>query len=177
MSDEFADIFVQILSVTIGVIGGAFVSFKLLWPNIESYMWKVRAISQDRDEKRVFQQLRFAAYERLLLLTARMEPREVMLRQERQDTDVRHFKQQVIADIEREFQHNMTQQLYVLDAAWLIVRELKDNTVALFKNATEGLTDETTVDQYIGLILTRMGKLVDNPYHAAQILLRKDVQS
>ncbi|WP_206367129.1 hypothetical protein [Sphingobacterium sp. SGG-5] len=122
-------------------------------------------------------QLVFAAYERLILLIHRLSPQQVMLRHHDMQKSIAQFRQAVIADIEQEYQHNFTQQLYVSDAAWATVRELKDSTIALLRNASKGLGEHAGLDDYIAIVLRHVSALDTNPYDAAQILLKRELNS
>ncbi|WP_164108849.1 MULTISPECIES: hypothetical protein [Sphingobacterium] len=120
-------------------------------------------------------QLRFTAYERLVLFVHRMSPDQLMIRHHAKGMSVSQFKQAIIADIESEFQHNFTQQLYVSDAAWTIVKDLKVNTVDLLRNADRGLSNDVSLDGYVEIVIKHLKGLELNPYDAAQVLLKKEL--
>jgi hypothetical protein len=100
-----------------------------------------------------------------------------MLRNREAVESVKQFKHRLIADIEQEYQHNFTQQLYVSDAAWAAIRDLKESTVSLFRNAGQGLSEEASSDDYIAKVLCHLSELEVDPYDAVQVILKKELSA
>lgn len=175
MSKEFVDFFYPTFCDCIWCFGGRFGSFWLVWPKVESFLLRLNAINQNRQFTKEMQQLRFGAYERLLLFTHRVEPQQLMLRNHSADISTDRFVRQILNEVESEYQHNLTQQLYVTDTAWTFVGELKDNTLSLLRNAKEGLPKDAPVDQYISAVLQHVKNLEQNPYAAVQLILKKEL--
>lgn len=175
MSNEFVEFFKQLFIVTFGVLAGSLVSFRLLWPKVESYMLKLSVISQSRRGSKVAQQLRFAAYERLVLLAHRIDPHEVMLRNHTGDTNLVSFVRNLVGDVESEYQHNLAQQLYVSSSAWQYITELKSDTVNLLRNVSDALPQEATIDHYIGTVLKHLRDVEESPYLSVQRLLKEEM--
>lgn len=172
---NFIEFLSQLFIITFSIFAGLLLAFYLVWPKIESYILRLNSLNSNRSFLKEQQQLHFSAYERLLLLVDRMEPMQVMLRHKGQAQHIEQFRQLLIADIESEFQHNFTQQLYVTDAAWTAVKDLKENTIGLFRNAYKGLPENATLNDYIAIVLHHVNELDVNPYQAAQLLLKKEL--
>lgn len=175
MSREFVEFFTQLVVIPFGVTAGGLISFKLLWPKVESYNLRLHVINQNRSADKAFQQLRFAAYERLLLLVHRMSPEEIMLRNHRDGSEVHYFIKTLVQDVESEYQHNLAQQLYVSDVAWQYVTDLKNNTIRLLRNVGETLSADASLDQYIAAVLKHLRAVEDDPYLSVQRLLKQDM--
>ncbi len=47
----------------------------------------------------------------------------------------------VVAEIRNEFQHNITQQIYVSSRAWDVVKRVKDDTLSIVNNAVKALPE------------------------------------
>ena len=174
---EFMTFFRELLAIALGVLTALVVAFYLIYPKIENLLLRLKNVQYGRDQQRDNKQLQFAAYERLLLFTHRISPKEVMLRHHSSHTQLSAFRQALIADIENEFQHNFTQQLYVSDVAWKLVKDLKDNTIALLRNAEKGIGEEPSVDQYIAVVLKHVQGQDVNPYEATQVLLKQELSA
>ncbi len=163
--------------IALGVLTALIATFYLIWPKIENHMLKLRSINERLEMSKDKIQLRFAAYERLLLFVHRISPKDVMLRNHDANLTVTMFKELVLADIEREFQHNFTQQLYVSDLSWKIVKDLKESTISLFRNTSLGLAQEAKLDDYVAIILRHMTELEISPYEEAQNILKKELSA
>lgn len=172
---EYVAFFSQLFIVVFGVFAGLLFAFFIVWPKIENYLLKINAINERRDLSKDKMQLRFAAYERLLLLIHRISPQQVMIRNHNSNISIVQFKQSLIADIDTEFQHNYTQQLYVTDAAWAIIKDLKESTISLLRNASNPLPNDANVDDYIAIVLKHVKDLDVNPYDASQIILKREL--
>lgn len=174
---EFTTFISQLLAIALGVLLALVFTFYIIWPKIENLLFKINSLQQHKSVLKNKQQLHFAAYERLLLFTYRISPKEVMLRNHQGATNLDNFKQAIIADIENEFHHNFTQQLYVSDVAWKLVKDLKENTLALFRNTAYSLGEDVTLEQYIDSILKHIQLQEVNPYEATQVLLKREMVS
>ena len=175
MSKEYVDFFLMLGAVTLGILLGGLLLFKIIWPKVESYVLRLNALNQSRASAKELQKLKWGAYERMLLWTHRVEPKQVMLRQHSASISVHQFKQLLIQDVEDEYQHNLTQQLYVSDIAWQYITDLKNNTINLFKNVGEGLNDTADVDYFVAAVLQHMSELKENPYLSVRNILKKEL--
>ncbi|WP_462281435.1 DUF7935 family protein, partial [Salinivirga cyanobacteriivorans] len=66
--------------------------------------------------------LRLQAYERLLLFLERISPEALIMRIQRPSLSVFELQSKLLQTIRTEFDHNLTQQLYVSNDAWKYVR-------------------------------------------------------
>ena len=79
--------------------------------------------------------LRLQAYERMTLFLERIDPVKLLLRVapiSEVPTDYANF---LVDQIEQEFDHNMTQQIYVSDKCWGIILTAKNATIQLIRKA------------------------------------------
>jgi len=176
MNAELIDFLSRLLTVTFGVLAGGTLGFFLLWPKVEAYVLKWNAINQNRMFTKEMQQMRFAAYERLLLFAHRIEPRQAMLRNHQTGLTAGAFGKTLIQEVEEEYWHNFTQQLYVSDIAWRFVSDLKDNTIRLFRNAGRQMPEDAPADRYVEIVLKHMQEMEENPYEAVQAILKKEMR-
>lgn len=174
---EYIEFFKELFILVFGIFAALVLAFYIIWPKVENLLLTMSNINQNKELLKDKMQFRFAAYERLALFVHRLSPDQVMIRHHANGMSVSQFKLAVIADIESEFQHNFTQQLYVSDAAWTIVRDLKVNTIDLLRNANKGIPNEISLDSYIALVLKHLNGLAINPYEAAQVLLKKELSA
>src|SRR5690606_21459860 len=94
--------------------------------------------------------LRLQAYERLVLLVERISPASLFLRNHKPGLSATELNALLIAEIRAEFEHNLTQQLYVSERSWQMTRTLKDKTVSMINGIAQGLAENAT-----GMDLTR----------------------
>ena len=75
--------------------------------------------------------IRLQAHERLLLLLERMDPVQVANRVVKPGMTARNIHYEIIREIKEEFNHNITQQLYVSKSTWEEVKKAKDDALKL----------------------------------------------
>ncbi|MBD1431085.1 MULTISPECIES: hypothetical protein [Sphingobacterium] len=172
---EFEELLKQLFIISFGVLVALVLAFYVVWPKVEYLFLKVSDIGQNKDLLKNTQHLKYAAYERLILFAHRISPYQVMLRHHSNSISIDEFKQLLINDIENEYQHNFTQQLYVSDAAWTNVKDLKESTISLFKNTARVIPLGAKIDDYVAVVLKHVAELEVNPYEAAQIILKKEL--
>jgi hypothetical protein len=76
---------------------------------------------------------RLQAYERLLLFMERSEPSNLILRLHRPGMSAALLQAEMLRSIREEYEHNLTQQLYVSPVAWKRVLEGKDAVLQLIQ--------------------------------------------
>ncbi len=121
--------------------------------------------------------LRLQAYERLVLFLERINPSNMLIRLHVSGMTAREMHHLIIADIRNEFQHNISQQLYVSNAAWTIIKKIKEDSISLVNSAAQSLPDHASGVELSKAILNHLAALeTDNPYDVALILVKKDIQ-
>ena len=87
--------------------------------------------------------IRLQAYERLVLLLERISPDSLVMRADYPAKTCKQLHSELLQTIRAEFEHNLSQQLYVSTEAWNSVRSAKNYSIALINNAVKGMEDET----------------------------------
>ncbi|SEM29318.1 hypothetical protein SAMN04487910_4653 [Aquimarina amphilecti] len=77
--------------------------------------------------------LRLQAYERMALFLERISPGKLLLRTPPVDEDKKSYESLLVNTIEQEFDHNLTQQIYISDECWNIVKAAKNGTIAVIR--------------------------------------------
>ncbi|MDR2424253.1 MAG: hypothetical protein LBD59_05955 [Prevotellaceae bacterium] len=75
--------------------------------------------------------MRLQAYERLILFLERISPDAMLLKLKNQAQTNADLHLAILQNIRFEYEHNISQQLYVSNEIWALVRETKD-AVAIF---------------------------------------------
>ena len=95
--------------------------------------------------------LRLQAYERLTLLMERINPSQMMVRISPLSNDKTDYQNLVIAQIDQEFEHNLSQQIYVSEECWSVLLTAKNATIQMIRLATqnEKVTDADSLRAFI----------------------------
>jgi len=115
------------------------------------------------------------AHERMIVFVERLNPSNVLVRLHQQGISVKDLQSLVMNEINTEYQHNITQQLYLTDATWNVIRKLKEDTLAMISNAAGGLPPEATGLDLSKRVLQHMATMEENPYDLTLSLIKKDI--
>jgi hypothetical protein len=97
--------------------------------------------------------IRMQAYERLVLLLERIEPAGLLVRTNLPGMNASQLQSALIQSIRSEFEHNLSQQLYVSTKAWEMVRNAREETIKRINTSAMKLTPEATSTDLASLIL------------------------
>jgi len=103
--------------------------------------------------------MRLQAYERMTLLMERINPSQLMVRNNPISDDKEQYMNYVIAQIEVEFEHNLVQQIYISDKCWSIILAAKNATIQIIRAAARKET-VTNANELRESIIT---ELLDKP--------------
>lgn len=73
--------------------------------------------------------LRLQAYERMALFLERINPSNLLIRVTPFSSDKNQYENLIIEHINQEYEHNITQQIYVTDECWTIIQTAKNTTI------------------------------------------------
>ena len=107
-----------------------------------------------RGNQKLITPLRLQAYERLVMFLERISPESLVMRADYPAKTCKQLHSELLQTIRAEFEHNLSQQLYVSVEAWKSVKNAKNYAVALINNAMKDM------DEYApAIVLSR--KLLD----------------
>jgi hypothetical protein len=77
--------------------------------------------------------IRLQAYERMVLFLERMNPPQLLMRVAPISSNKHDYATLLIHNIQTEFEHNLTQQVYVTAATWEVVAKAKNTTIQMIR--------------------------------------------
>lgn len=117
--------------------------------------------------------LRLQAYERLTLFLERIDPNRLLIRIKPYSDSIPDYETLLTNTIEQEFEHNLTQQIYVSSECWNLVNAAKNATIHIIRKA--GMQNQNgDVDKYRRQILENFMEEV-TPSVKALTYIKKEV--
>ena len=98
--------------------------------------------------------LRLQAYERLLLLCERISIPNLVGRLRTEGSSSSDLRMAMLMAIKQEFEHNVTQQIYVSESLWKILLMTRDNTANTVDIVAQKLDKNATSEAFIGEMST-----------------------
>ena len=99
--------------------------------------------------------LKLQAYERLALFLERINPSKLLIRIAPIGDDKVDYQNLLIRHIEQEYEHNLTQQIYITDDAWVMILTAKNTIIQTIRKTTLDAS-VTTADQLREKVLSNL---------------------
>ncbi|HYD90487.1 MAG TPA: hypothetical protein VEA37_03250 [Flavobacterium sp.] len=77
--------------------------------------------------------LRLQAYERLTLFLERISPARLLVRITPQSSNKHDYEEYLVSQIEVEYEHNLSQQIYISAESWDIITTAKNATIQMIR--------------------------------------------
>jgi hypothetical protein len=121
---------IELLSYSLPTIIMAFVAYSFFELYTKNENAKRKYLLQ-KDSKPDTLQLRLQAYERMTLFLERINPSQLLVRITPISENKADYQNYVIAQIEQEYEHNVTQQIYISEECWSTITTAKNGTIKL----------------------------------------------
>ena len=110
---------------------------------------------------------RLQAYERMTLFLERMSPSNLLVRLNTGGLSAREFQELLLIEIRNEYNHNVSQQVYMSDEAWNLIQTAREDLIMTINEIMGTLDEKATATDLSRLIIERtMAKEVDPITHA-----------
>lgn len=101
-------------------------------------------IDEHREAIKLITPIRLQAYERMALFLERISPDSLVLRAYQPGMDAKMLQGAMTKSIRDEWEHNLSQQVYVSSEAWKRIRDAKDEMIGVINSAA--ITIPTNAD-------------------------------
>lgn len=129
---------------------------------------------QEGEVLRVVNPIRLQAYERLALFLERISPNSLILRCYQPGMDLKLLQGVMTKNIRDEFEHNLSQQVYVSTEAWSRIKEAKEEMINMINSSAVKLPEDADPLSLAGLIFESSTK--QNPLDAALEFLKNEIR-
>lgn len=118
--------------------------------------------------------LQLQAYERLALFLERIKPASLIPRLAAHGASVSSLRALLIRHVHTEFEHNLSQQVYVSSEAWEAVGQAKEQLISLINAMAEGLDPEADGTLLSRRLLELSAQETAFPVHLALQVVRDE---
>lgn len=126
-----------------------------------------------KDSRKQTIPIRLQAYERMVLFLERISPSKLLLRVTPNGASKDEYESLLIQNIETEYDHNLSQQIYMSDECWNVIKTAKNTTIQLIRKIN--MSEKT--DSADKLRETILNELMDkaSPSGTALSYIKKEV--
>tara|TARA_R110002049_G_scaffold355_1_gene2094 strand:- start:4985 stop:5515 length:531 start_codon:yes stop_codon:yes gene_type:complete len=118
--------------------------------------------------------MRLQAYERITLLLERIDPNKLLIRVKPFSDEVSKYEELLIRNIEQEYEHNLTQQIYLSQECWNLVNAAKNATIHVIRQAAMHEEKGGNADKMREWLLRNFMEEI-TPSQKALVYVRKEV--
>ena len=163
-----------LLSVAItGII--FFVIAKTYFDNQQKAQMLQMKIDEHKESLKVVTPIRLQAYERMALYLERISPNSLILRTFRPGMDIKALQTAMTKSIRDEWEHNLSQQVYLGTESWNRIREAKEEMINLINGSAVKLPADTDPSSLAGAIFDSCAKS-KVPTDEAIEFMKKEIQ-
>ncbi|MCU0398654.1 MAG: hypothetical protein MUC73_11190 [Cyclobacteriaceae bacterium] len=119
--------------------------------------------------------LRIQAYERMCLFLERISPQNLLVRLNPGAVPAREFHQLLLSEIRSEYNHNVSQQIFMSEHCWELIRNAKEDLVVTINDAASEMGPEANSLDLSKKIFERVINKPDPIAHAL-LEVRKEIQ-
>jgi len=160
--------------LVVGGVATVTAGYYLIKDDIRTY-FRLKFSDQKKEKESPLLSLRLQAHERLIVFIERINPSNLFIRVHQQGISLTELQATVLNEIRSEYQHNITQQLYISTATWDVVKKLKEDTIAMVNNGVKSLSADATGVDLSRKVLQHMAGIENNPYDLTLDLIKKDI--
>lgn len=119
--------------------------------------------------------VRLQSYERMVLFLERISPQNLILRVSKQGMKPLEMQTAMIQTIREEFDHNITQQLYITGTGWEMIRNAREEMIRTINTAAASLGENDDTTRFAGIIMEQWSARKKNPIQQAIDFLKEEI--
>lgn len=119
--------------------------------------------------------IRLQAYERIVIFLERLHPNNLVLRVNKVGMTSHQLHMELIKAVKSEYDHNISQQIYISHGAWELIKTAKEETLKLI-NISTSKVPENAKSQDLASVILQIASSVDKmPSQVALEYLKKEI--
>lgn len=154
--------------------GIVFLTTYYLVKNFLDHENKKRAVDVKLANQAVLTPIRLQAYERMVLFLERINPNSMVMRLNKTGS-AGVFQQELLKTVRAEFEHNLSQQIYMSSKSWDAILKAKEETIKLINVASTRVNADASAMDFAQAVIMVSSQLSELPTKAAIDALKKEI--
>ena len=138
----------------------------------EKRLWELKRLSQKE-----ISPLRMRAYERLTLLLERTMPEHILMSLNLAEMTPLEVQTHMMQTIRQEFEHNISQQIYVSNEVWAMIENAKNQTIAFVNTIAQQMPADSNTLDFAKTLITAYRTNGDTPNDIALQALKNEAKT
>jgi hypothetical protein len=119
--------------------------------------------------------IKLQAYERIVLFLERISLESMLVRVSSPGMSAAQLHSALVITIRSEFEHNLSQQIYMSPQAWEVVRNARSNMIKIINSEMEKMPEKATSMEFSRKLLETIMELDKEPTRAAIEYIKAEV--
>lgn len=120
--------------------------------------------------------LRLQAYERIILLLERISPESLIMRINKTGMTCKQLHTELLKSIRAEFDHNLSQQIYLSTKTWQMVKKARQDVIKLINTSANKVESQAPSIKLSQLILETVMESSQSPSVEAIEYVKKEIR-
>jgi hypothetical protein len=119
--------------------------------------------------------VRLQAYERMILFLERINPESLLLRLQVQGQSAGQLHRELLSLIRAEYEHNLSQQIYMSGKSWGFIKNAKENIVKLINTSSEMVKSDSPSVELASVIIETHMRMDPSPVFLAIEFIKEEI--
>lgn len=126
---------------------------------------------------KVLSPIRLTAYERFALFLERINPESLVIRVSQPGMTAVDLHVALLATIREEFEHNVSQQIYITPELWMVIKNAKESLIQFINTYSAKVPDGVPSIELSKVLIESYNSMESSPIDMALSLLKKEVKA
>ena len=144
---------------------------KVLDHNFARYKMEVSLQNQ-----KLITPIRLQAYERMALLLERISPESLLMRISEPHLTAKNLQSALLKTVRAEFDHNLSQQIYISQQAWEVIKNARSNIIKLINTTAGEIKPGTPGLEFSKKLLDKVMEQEKQPTQVALEFLKNEMR-
>lgn len=121
--------------------------------------------------------IKLTAYERLVLFLERIKPESMVVRIQYSGMKAGELHLLYIQQVREEFEHNVSQQIYVSEDLWRFVITAKENLLRFVNTCSEAVPNDVPAVELSKILIEKYNEVDNPPIDIAMVVLKNEIKN
>jgi len=172
---KYAEVVLELVKYILPSIVVFFTAYMLVGKFMQDKLnEEIRAFK--KQPQSIINPLKLQAYERLIVFLERISPQQLIQHNAGTGLSAIQMKRVFIDAVNAEYNHNVSQQIYVSPQLWSLIKVVKEEVIDIVNSSAESLDDKNTGLDLCKIIINRMIETQYQPTQKGIDFLKAEIQ-
>lgn len=167
------EVILEIIKITVPALIVFFTVFYLMKQYLAS-QYQLKSLEFKQNQQSTTIPLRLQAYERLSLFCERIAIPSLVLRLRQEGMTAGDLRLSMMVATQQEFEHNITQQVYVSEQLWQIIKIAREDVMNVVGEIYDRQGGDPSMDNYVNALFAHLHNREFLPLDKALIAIKKE---